>query len=105
MHGLTSALVSLLSIALLLQLLTLATYFMQMAVDTVVVAEDRDLLTALGLGFLLTHATDYRQLPPWFAIRLAQATEYHLHHNLYSHLLHLPLAFLKNAKVAILSPL
>lgn len=96
MHGLTSALLSLFFIALLLQLLTLATpIFMQMAVDTVVVAEDRDLLTALGLGFFLLALMQpiIGSCRQWFAIRIAQATEYHLHHNLYSHLLHLPLAF------------
>jgi len=96
MQGIKSALASLFSLALLLQLLTLATpIFMQMAVDTVVVSEDRDLLTALGLGFLLLAliqpiVSSCRQ---WFAIRLSQATEFHLHNNLYAHLLHLPMAF------------
>jgi ATP-binding cassette, subfamily B, bacterial CvaB/MchF/RaxB len=96
MLGIKSALVSLFSIALLLQLFTLATpIFMQMAVDTVVVSEDRDLLTALGLGFLLLALIQpiIGSCRQWFAIRLSQATEFHLQNNLYSHLLHLPLAF------------
>lgn len=96
MLGIKSALVSLFSIALLLQLFTLATpIFMQMAVDRVVVSEDRDLLTALGLGFLLLALIQpiIASCRQWFAIRLGQATEFHLQNNLYSHLLHLPLAF------------
>lgn len=96
MLGLKSTLVSIFSIALLLQLFTLATpIFMQMAVDTVVVSEDRDLLTALGLGFLLLALIQpiIGSCRQWFAIRLEQATEFHLQNNLYSHLLHLPLAF------------
>ncbi len=96
MLGLKSALVSLFSIALLLQLFTLATpIFMQMAVHKVVVSEDRDLLTALGLGFLLLALIQpiIGSCRQWFAVRLSQATEYHLQNNLYSHLLQLPLAF------------
>ncbi|HMW71926.1 MAG TPA: cysteine peptidase family C39 domain-containing protein, partial [Cellvibrionaceae bacterium] len=96
MLGIKSALASLFSIALLLQLFTLATpIFMQMAVDTVVVSEDKDLLTALGLGFLLLALIQpiIGSCRQWFAIRLGQATEFHLHNNLYAHLLRLPLAF------------
>lgn len=94
--GIKSALLSLFCLALIIQLLALSIpFFMQVAVDTVVISEDRDLLTALGLGFLLIALIQpiIGSCRQWFAVRLSQAIEFHLQNNLFSHLLHLPLAF------------
>jgi ATP-binding cassette, subfamily B, bacterial CvaB/MchF/RaxB len=100
--GIKSALLSLFCLALLLQLMALATpFFMQVAVDTVVVSEDKDLLTALGLGFLLLALIQpvIGSCRQWFAVRLSQAIEFHLQNNLFSHLLHLPLAFFEKRQI------
>jgi ATP-binding cassette subfamily B protein RaxB len=52
-HGIVSALLHVLALAVVLELFTLVSpFFMQWVIDQVLVSADRDLLTLLGIGFL-----------------------------------------------------
>ncbi len=95
-HGLRRAVASLLAMSLALQLFAvLAPMLMQWIVDQVLVAADRDLLTVLGIGFvlalLLQVGTAFLRgrLVIWLSSRLGlQWTG-----NVFAHLLRLPLQF------------
>ncbi len=94
--GLQSALGQILLLALALQVFTMAApFFMQLVVDTAIVSEDVDLLTALGLGFLLLAVVQaiVTATRAWVVMILGITVDYHLQNTLFRHLLRLPMVF------------
>lgn len=94
--GLKRALAQVLVLALALQVLALASpFFMQWVVDGAVVSADRELLTTLGLGFLLllliqAAVTAARS---WVLLYLSTSLNLQWLANVFSHLLRLPVAY------------
>jgi len=88
------ALVLVLSLALQVFVL-LAPFFMQWIVDHVLIAADRDLLTVLGIGFLLVLLLQVGIgfLRGWAVIHLSSRLGLQWTANVFSHLLKLPLDF------------
>ena len=72
-----------------------APFFMQLVVDHAVVAGDADLLTVLGLGFLLLILIQIAitALRSWLVLVLSTSVNLQMLSNLFSHLLHLPMGF------------
>ncbi|MGH7944232.1 MAG: peptidase domain-containing ABC transporter [Opitutaceae bacterium] len=70
-------------------------FFMQLVVDHAIVAEDRDLLTVLGLGFLLLALIQVvvTALRAWVVMVLGTTLNLQLFSNLFRHLLRLPMDF------------
>lgn len=70
-------------------------FFMQWVVDHAIVAEDRDLLTVLGLGFLLLALIQVAvtALRSWVVMVLGTTLNLQLFSNLFRHLLRLPMSF------------
>lgn len=73
----------------------LAPFYMQWVVDHVLIAADRDLLTVLGVGFLLALVlqTGIGLLRGWAVIHLSSRLGLQWTANVFSHLLKLPLDF------------
>jgi ATP-binding cassette subfamily B protein RaxB len=70
-------------------------FFMQLVVDHAIVAEDRDLLTVLGLGFLLLALIQVgvTAVRAWVVMVLGTTLNLQLFSNLFRHLLRLPMSF------------
>ena len=70
-------------------------FFMQWVVDQAIVAEDRDLLTVLGLGFFLLAMIQegVTALRSWVVMVLGTTLNLQLFSNLFRHLLRLPMTF------------
>jgi ATP-binding cassette subfamily B protein RaxB len=70
-------------------------FFMQWVVDHAIVAEDRDLVTVLGLGFLLLALIQVgvTALRSWVVMILGTTLNLQLFSNLFRHLLRLPMSF------------
>lgn len=94
--GLKNSLGQILLLAVSLQIFALISpFFIQLVVDTAIVSEDVDLLTTLGLGFLLlafiqAAVTATRS---WVVMILGSTMDYHLQRSLFRHLLLLPMTF------------
>jgi len=75
--------------------------FMQLVVDQAIVAGDRDLLSVLALGFLLLTAVQVgvTALRSWAGLYLDTTLNLHLLTRLFSHLVHLPMAFFSRRHV------
>lgn len=88
------SLIALLSLTLQVFVL-LAPFFMQWIVDHVLIAADRDLLTVLGVGFLLVLLLQVSIgfLRGWAVIHLSSRLGLQWTGNVFSHLLRLPLDF------------
>ncbi len=94
--GLWRAIGLVLVLSLALQVFVLlAPFFMQWIVDHVLIAADRDLLTVLGVGFLLALLLQVAigLLRGWAVIHLASRLGLQWTANVFSHLLKLPLDF------------
>ena len=94
--GLGRALTTVLLLALALEVFSLvAPLFMQLVVDSAVVSDDRDLLTLLGIGFLLLALVrvSVSALRAWVLMVLSTQLNFQLLGNLFRHLLRLPLGF------------
>ena len=94
--GLGKAMTMVLLLALSLEVFTIASpLFMQLVVDSAIVAEDYDLLTVLGLGFLLLAliSVAITALRSWVLLVLGTQLNIQLITNLFRHLLKLPLGF------------
>lgn len=95
-QGLRRGLVQLLLLGLALQVCLLAApFYMQWIVDEALIAADRDLLTVLGLGFLLlvlvqTMITAVRS---WVTTVLSTNLNFQWFGNAFSHLMRLPLPY------------
>ncbi|MEQ1529465.1 MAG: peptidase domain-containing ABC transporter [Methylococcales bacterium] len=72
-----------------------APFFMQLVVDNAVVSGDRNLLTVLGLGFLLLAIIQIgiTVLRSWVVLVLSTSINLQIMSNLFRHLLRLPMSF------------
>ncbi len=94
--GLARSLAQVLLLALALQAFALlAPFYMQWVVDGAVVSADRDLLTVLGLGFLLLAVVQVAvaALRSWVVLYLGTTLNLQWLANVFSHLLRLPVAW------------
>jgi ATP-binding cassette subfamily B protein RaxB len=94
--GLARSLAQVLLLALALQsFAVLAPFYMQWVVDGAVVSADRDLLTVLGLGFLLLALMQVAvaALRSWVVLYLGTTLNLQWLANVFSHLLRLPVAW------------
>jgi ATP-binding cassette subfamily B protein RaxB len=94
--GLKRSLVQVLALALMLQAVAIVSpFYMQWVVDGAVVSADRDLLTILGLGFLLlaTVQVAVTALRSWVVLYLGTTLNLQWVANVFSHLLKLPVSY------------
>jgi ATP-binding cassette, subfamily B, bacterial CvaB/MchF/RaxB len=94
--GLKRALAQVFLLALALQAITVAMpFYMQWAVDGAVVSGDRDLLSVLGLGFLLLAfiQVGISALRSWVVLYLSTTLNLQWVANVFSHLLRLPVSY------------
>src|SRR5205823_1761144 len=83
-------------LAAALQAIAIVTpFYMQWAVDGAVVSADRDLLSVLGLGFLLLALTQVAlaALRSWVVLYLSTTLNLQWLANVFSHLLRLPVSY------------
>lgn len=95
-HGLGPALAQVLALAAALQAIAvLAPFHLQWVIDGAVASGDRDLLTVLGLGFLLLAAIQVAvgALRSWVVLYLGTTLNLQWLANVFSHLLRLPVAW------------
>ena len=94
--GLGKAIVQIFVLALALEIFSvLSPFFMQLVVDHAIVAEDRDLVAVLGVGFLMLGLIQVgvTALRSWVVVVLGTSLNLQLFGNLFRRLLHLPMAF------------
>lgn len=94
--GLGGAMAQVLTLAMVLQLfLLLGPFYMQWVVDEALVAQDRDLVTVLGVGFLLLALVQagVTALRAWVLMVLGTSLNLQLLSNLFHHLIRLPMAW------------
>ena len=94
--GLKRSLAQVFVLALALQAVSIVTpFYMQWAIDGAVVSADRDLLTVLGLGFLLLCAIQaaLTALRSWIVLYLGTTLNLQWLANVFSHLLRLPVGW------------
>lgn len=94
--GLAGAMVQVLALALVLQLFMLVgPFYMQWVVDEALVAQDRDLVAVLGVGFLLLALIQagVTALRAWVLMVLGTSLNLQLLANLFRHLIRLPMAW------------
>jgi ATP-binding cassette subfamily B protein RaxB len=94
--GLRRAVVTVLGLALALEVFTLLSpLYMQLVVDSAVVGNDRDLLAVLGLGFLLLGLirVGVTALRAWVIMVFSTQLNLQLLSNLFRHLVRLPMQF------------
>lgn len=92
--GLAGALVQVLALALVLQfMLLIGPFYMQWVVDHALVAQDRDMVTVLGVGFLLLALLQVgvSALRGWVLLVLGTSLNLQLVTNLFRHLVRLPM--------------
>jgi ATP-binding cassette subfamily B protein RaxB len=95
-RGLAGALARVLALSLALQVfLLVAPFFSQIAVDDIVISSDRDLLTVLGIGFLLLVVIQSRvqALRAWLVVTLGASLQFGWVTRLFHHLIRLPLDY------------
>jgi ATP-binding cassette subfamily B protein RaxB len=96
MPGLGRTLLQLFLLAVVVEVFSIASpLFMQLVLDHAVIAGDRDLLTVLGLGFLLLMLikVGVTALRSWVALYLNTTLNLQMLARLFSHLLQLPMAY------------
>jgi ATP-binding cassette subfamily B protein RaxB len=94
--GLRRSLAQIFVMALALQAIAIVTpFYMQWAVDGAVVSADRDLLTVLGLGFLLLTIVQVilTAVRSWIVLYLSTTLNLQWLANVFSHLLRLPVSY------------
>ena len=94
--GLKRSLAQVFALALALQAIAIVSpFYMQWAVDGAVVSADRDLLTVLGLGFLMLAVihVGLTLLRSWVVLYLGTTLNLQWLANVFSHLLKLPVSF------------
>src|SRR5947207_3820398 len=94
--GLKRALGQIFALAAALELFSLISpLFLQLSVDKVVAALDRDLLTTLGIGFMLLVALQafLAALRSWTTLYFGTALKIQWYANLFAHLVRLPVSF------------
>jgi len=94
--GLKRSLAQIFMLAIALQAIAIVTpFYMQWAVDGAVVSADRDLLTVLGLGFLMLALIQVAlsALRSWVVLYLSTTMNLQWLANVFSHLLKLPVSY------------
>ena len=94
--GLNGSLLQVFVLALALQAIAVvAPFYMQWAVDGAVVSADRDLLTVLGLGFLMLAVVQVAltAVRSWVVLYLSTTLNLQWLANVFSHLLRLPVSY------------
>ena len=94
--GLNRSLAQVFALALALQAIAIVSpFYMQWAIDGAVVSADRDLLTVLGLGFLLLAVIQVAlaALRSWVVLYLGTTLNLQWLANVFSHLLRLPVSY------------
>jgi ATP-binding cassette subfamily B protein RaxB len=94
--GLKRALAQVFILAIALQAIAVVSpFYMQWAIDGAVVSSDRDLLTVLGLGFLMLAVIQVAisALRSWVVVYLGTTLNLQWLANVFSHLLRLPVSF------------
>jgi ATP-binding cassette, subfamily B, bacterial CvaB/MchF/RaxB len=94
--GLKRSLLQVFALALALQVVAVVSpFYVQWAVDGAVVSADRDLLTVLGLGFLLLVVVQVAiaALRSWLVLYLSTTLNLQWLANVFSHLLRLPVSY------------
>jgi len=94
--GLKRALAQILILALALEIFALISpFFLQWVVDNAIVSADKDLLTTLGLGFLLLMLVQscVSAIRSWVVLYLGTTLNLQWLGNVFSHLLRLPVAY------------
>jgi ATP-binding cassette subfamily B protein RaxB len=94
--GLKRSLAQVFALALALQAIAIVSpFYMQWAVDGAVVSADRDLLTVLGLGFLMLAIVQVALtvLRSWVVLYLSTTLNLQWIANVFSHLLRLPVSY------------
>jgi ATP-binding cassette, subfamily B, bacterial CvaB/MchF/RaxB len=100
--GLGGAVAQILLLAVVLEIFAVVSpFFMQLIVDHAVVAEDRDLLAVLGLGFLLLGLIQagVMALRSWLVTVLSTSLNLQLFGRLFFRVLHLPMAFFEKRHI------
>jgi ATP-binding cassette subfamily B protein RaxB len=95
-RGLKRSLAQVIALALVLQVVALVSpFYMQWAVDGAVVSGDRDLLSVLGMGFLLLVGIQVAiaALRSWLVLYLSTTMNLQWLANVFSHLLRLPVSY------------
>lgn len=96
LQGLGGTVTQILVLALVLQLFAiLAPFYMQWVVDQALVAQDHDLVTVLGIGFLLLALVQagVTALRAWVLMVLGTTLNLHMITNLFRHLIRLPMSW------------
>jgi ATP-binding cassette subfamily B protein RaxB len=96
LQGLPRTVTQVLVLALVLQIFAIAApFYMQWVVDQALVAQDRDLITVLGTGFLLLAAVQVgvTALRAWVLMVLGTSLNLQLAANLFRHLIRLPMGW------------
>ncbi len=96
LRGMAASLVQIFALGGALEVFAVASpLFMQLVVDHATVSEDRDLLTVLGLGFLMLALIQVgvMGLRAWVVMVLGITLNLQLFSNLFHHLLRLPMSF------------
>jgi len=99
---LRSALAQVLALALMLQVLSLAApFYLQWVVDEAIVSQDRDLISVLGVGFLLLAVlyTAVTALRAWLLMVLGTNLNLQLMSNLFRHLVRLPMLWFEKRHI------
>lgn len=94
--GLRSSVLQLLALGCALQACTLlAPFFLQWVVDQALVAADRELISVLGIGFLLLVVLQSAigAIRSWVTTTLATNLNFHWFSSVFAHLMRLPLSF------------
>lgn len=100
--GSTSTIIQVVVFSLALQFFAiLAPLFMQIVVDQVLIARDQNLLTVLGVGFLLLTliAVAVTAVRSWVLLYLSNVLNFQAVSNLFAHLLKLPMEFFEKRHV------
>jgi len=105
-RGMKGTLLQIFCMALALEVLTiLAPFFTQLVVDNAIVSADRDLITVLGLGFLLIALIQVgvTAARSWVLMVLGTRLNAQMVSNLFAHLLRLPMTFFEKRHLGDLS--
>jgi len=100
--GLGSTLFKILLLSLALQsLLLIAPLFGQIVIDEIVVSQDRDLLTVLGIAFLLLAAIQFciTGIRGWIVITLGARLQFGWVTRLFHHLIRLPMGYFEKRHI------
>lgn len=106
LRGMKGTLVQIFCMALALEVLTiLAPFFTQLVVDNAIVSADRDLITVLGLGFLMIALIQVAVTAArsWVLMVLGTRLNAQMVTNLFAHLLRLPMTFFEKRHLGDLS--